>query len=151
MRPGVYLSAALIAGVALAGALAWSQVVPPTPPGPTQATTALRTVLVVRPGQTTTSPLVRARECRTGSACENGAGGVPASRTPTSMPPAVATTATVLTDTNCMPDHAGISHCHNALRLADGSTITVRHDHDMRRDPCFTPGETVRVVSMGET
>ncbi|HUZ64614.1 MAG TPA: hypothetical protein VMU82_13010 [Acetobacteraceae bacterium] len=66
-------------------------------------------------------------------------------------PPTVATTATVLTDTNCMPDQADISHCHNALRLADGSTITVRHDHAIRRHPCFTPGENVRVVSVGET
>lgn len=66
-------------------------------------------------------------------------------------PPAVATAATVLTDTNCMPDQADISHCHNAPRLADGSTITVRHDHAMRRHPCFTPRETVRVVSTGDT
>ena len=66
-------------------------------------------------------------------------------------PPAVATTGPLLTDTNCMPDQPDISHCHNALWLTDGSTITVRHDHDIRRHPCFTPGETVRVVSVGET
>ncbi len=66
-------------------------------------------------------------------------------------PPAVATTATVLTDTNCTPDQADISHCRNALRLADGRTIKVRRDRDMRRYPCFTAGETVRVVSVGET
>ncbi len=156
MKPGIYLGAALIAGVALTGVLAWSQVAPPpqaasAQPALAQPAAALRTVLVVRPGQPATSPLVRARQCRTGVACENGAGGIDIAVLLDGTPPAVATTATVLTDTNCMPDQAGISHCHNALRLADGSTITVRHDHDMRRYPCFTAGETVRVVGMGDT
>ena len=150
MKHGVYLGAALIAGATLAGALAWSQVAPPTPAAPAQHAAALRAVVVVRPRQPTTSPLVRARECRTGLACENGAGGIDVAVLLAGTPPAIATTATVLTDTNCMPDPAGISHCHNVLRLADGSMITVRHDHDMRRYPCFTAGETVRVVGMGD-
>ncbi|HVA38113.1 MAG TPA: hypothetical protein VNJ51_10920 [Candidatus Dormibacteraeota bacterium] len=59
--------------------------------------------------------------------------------------PAQATTAVTLTDANCQPDGRGVSHCINELRLADGHTIVVRHDHDMRMVPCLTPGETVRV------
>lgn len=60
--------------------------------------------------------------------------------------PAAATTAVVLTDTDCAPDFAGISHCRNELRLADGSTIAVRHHHDMQRYSCLSPGEKVRVL-----
>lgn len=60
--------------------------------------------------------------------------------------PGATTTAVVLTDTDCTPDFAGISHCRNELRLADGSTIAVRHHHDMQRYSCLSPGERVRVV-----
>ncbi|MEX0675338.1 MAG: hypothetical protein WD067_11230 [Gaiellaceae bacterium] len=60
--------------------------------------------------------------------------------------PRVATTAVVLTDTDCTPDFAGISHCRNELRLADGSTIAVRHHHDMQRYSCLSPGEKIRIV-----
>ncbi|TAM57122.1 MAG: hypothetical protein EPN49_16310 [Rhodanobacter sp.] len=59
--------------------------------------------------------------------------------------PAQAMTALTLTDANCQPDGRGVSHCVNELRLADGRTIVVRHDHDMRVAPCLAPGETVRV------
>jgi hypothetical protein len=59
--------------------------------------------------------------------------------------PVAATTGEVLSDEDCTPDAAGISHCRNAIRLADGHTIVVRHPHDMRRVPCLTPGEHVRV------
>jgi hypothetical protein len=51
--------------------------------------------------------------------------------------PARATTATVLTDTDCAADRSGISHCANILRLASGRRITVRHDHSMMNDPCL--------------
>ncbi len=59
--------------------------------------------------------------------------------------PMAATSGTVLTDEDCAPDAMGISHCRNAVRLADGRTIVVRHPHDMGRVPCLTPGEHVRV------
>jgi len=59
--------------------------------------------------------------------------------------PARATTATVVTDTNCAADRNGISHCANILRLASGQRITVRHDHSMMNDPCLSPGERVHV------
>ena len=52
---------------------------------------------------------------------------------------------TVMTDSECSPDAAGISHCRNEIRLADGRTIVVRHPHDMARVPCLSPGEDVFV------
>jgi hypothetical protein len=54
--------------------------------------------------------------------------------------------AVVLSDESCVPDAAGISHCVNAMLLADGSTIVVRHPHDMMKIPCLEPGEHVRIV-----
>lgn len=62
--------------------------------------------------------------------------------------PARATTAAVLSDTNCAADRNGISHCSNILRLGSGRRITVRHDHSMMNDTCLTPGEHVRVRSL---
>lgn len=52
---------------------------------------------------------------------------------------------TVLTDSECAPDAHGVSRCRNEVRLADGSTIVVRHPHDMAQVPCLSPGEPVRV------
>ena len=60
--------------------------------------------------------------------------------------PHAATDATVLSDEDCAADVMGISNCLNRIRLADGSEIAVRHPHDMRKVPCFAPGEPVRVV-----
>jgi hypothetical protein len=53
------------------------------------------------------------------------------------------TVATVMTDENCDPDGAGISHCLNRLQLDDGSMIMVRHDHRMTDVPCLSPNERV--------
>jgi hypothetical protein len=61
-------------------------------------------------------------------------------------PPAAPTVGTVLTDTNCEPDFSGISHCRNELRLDGGRKITVRHDHDMQRYSCLSPGEKVEIL-----
>jgi hypothetical protein len=52
----------------------------------------------------------------------------------------------VLTDTDCAPDAAMVSRCRNELRLRDGSTIVLRHPHDMSRVPCLAPGEQALVV-----
>lgn len=60
--------------------------------------------------------------------------------------PSQTAVATVLTDTDCAPDAAGISHCLNELQLADGSRLVVRHPHDMSIVPCLSPGEQVRVA-----
>lgn len=61
--------------------------------------------------------------------------------------PAEPVTATVLTDDNCNPDEAGISHCLNSLRMPDGSVAQVRHHHPMSTVACLTPGEHVTVES----
>ena len=54
--------------------------------------------------------------------------------------------ADVMTDTDCAPDAKMISRCRNAMRLADGRQIVLRHPHDMTRIPCLAPGERVRLV-----
>ena len=106
-----------------------------------------RTLYIAKPGaplpQTT---FVRARDClRRPRSCVNGIGGRELVYLTKGRLPARATTATVLTDTNCAADRNGISHCANILRLASGRRITVRHDHSMMNDPCLKPGERVRI------
>jgi hypothetical protein len=55
--------------------------------------------------------------------------------------------ATVLTDTNCAPDTDGVSHCMNEMQA--GSThFTVRHNHKMMEEPCFSPTEALNVVDV---
>jgi hypothetical protein len=54
--------------------------------------------------------------------------------------------AVVLTDTRCNPDAGGVSHCLNRMRLADGTLITVQHDHRMMDMPCLSPGEHVTLT-----
>ncbi|HEU5277345.1 MAG TPA: hypothetical protein VFU26_00430 [Gaiellaceae bacterium] len=90
---------------------------------------------------------VRARDCvQRPRSCVNGIGGQElVYLLKGKMPTRSTTTALVLTDTNCAADPNGISHCHNVLRLASGSMMTVRHDHSMGNDPCLVPGERVRV------
>jgi hypothetical protein len=60
--------------------------------------------------------------------------------------PARASTAEVLTDTDCAPDERMISHCRNVVRLQDGRELVLRHPHDMSKVPCLAPGERVRLV-----
>lgn len=55
--------------------------------------------------------------------------------------------ATVLSDEDCTPDAAGVSHCTNRLRMADGSELAVTHPHRMADVPCLSPGERVLVRS----
>lgn len=59
--------------------------------------------------------------------------------------PAGATTATVLTDTNCAPDADGISQCLNDLQIGN-VVVTVQHHHAMAEVPCLSPGETVTLM-----
>ena len=59
---------------------------------------------------------------------ENGAGGryllqVVKGKLPKSLQPV---TGTVTSDTDCDADAQGLSHCHNNVKLADGTEITVR-------------------------
>ncbi|MGZ4127973.1 MAG: hypothetical protein ACXVEX_07495 [Actinomycetota bacterium] len=59
--------------------------------------------------------------------------------------PASTTMATVLSDENCNPDAAGITHCTNRLRMDGGAEMTVIHPHRMSDVQCLAPGERVRV------
>ncbi len=45
----------------------------------------------------------------------------------------------------CTPDRYGISHCHNEIRLADGTVILVQEDHNMQYSPCLAPSEPLLV------
>jgi hypothetical protein len=54
--------------------------------------------------------------------------------------------ALVLTDIRCTPDAQGMSHCLNRMRLADGTVVTVQHDHRMMDMPCLSPGEHVTLT-----
>ena len=60
--------------------------------------------------------------------------------------PDVTTMAEVMSDTECAPDAHMLSHCRNEMRLPDGTTIVLRHPHDMRHVPCLAPGERVMLV-----
>lgn len=91
--------------------------------------------------------LVRSRLCGASPDCRNGENNIDVTVLESGEMPAHAMTAVVETDENCEPDAYSISHCSNQLRLADGRTIEVRHDHNMSRFPCLKPGETVRVES----
>ncbi|MEX2557700.1 MAG: hypothetical protein WEB06_18975 [Actinomycetota bacterium] len=59
--------------------------------------------------------------------------------------PMTATIATVLSDENCSPDAAGVSHCTNRLRIDGGGEVTVMHPHRMAEVACLAPGERVEV------
>lgn len=62
-----------------------------------------------------------------------------------SRPPATGTRGVVVTDENCAPDADGVSHCRNDIRMANGKTVRVQHDHRMHEVPCLVPGERVRL------
>ena len=59
--------------------------------------------------------------------------------------PGATVVGTVLSDDDCAADAAGISHCINKVRLANGAVLTVRHPHRMADVPCMTPGERLMV------
>jgi hypothetical protein len=60
--------------------------------------------------------------------------------------PDTRTMAEVMSDTQCTPDAQMISRCRNEVRLSDGTTLVLRHPHDMRDIPCLAPGEIVTLV-----
>jgi hypothetical protein len=55
--------------------------------------------------------------------------------------------ATVLTDENCAPDAEGVSHCLNRMQ-AGGQHFTIRHNHKMMEEPCFSPTEELNVLDV---
>jgi len=119
-------------------------------PALTEPAAGLRTVYVAKSTRSLPqTPFVRTRDCvRRPRSCVNGARGLELVYLTKGQMPPKATTATVVTDTDCAADRNGISHCSNILRLASGRRITVRHDHSMMNDPCLSPGERVRVRSL---
>ncbi len=137
------------AGAALVALLAWSAAETFLAKDSPHALAArsLHTVIITERGKPATSTLVLSRQCGLAPGCRNGAGGIDVVVLEEGALPSRPTSAVVLTDTRCMPDRFGISHCLNKLRLADGAVLTVRHDHDMRRFACLRPGETVRIMS----
>jgi hypothetical protein len=91
----------------------------------------LRTVAV-----STAMPMPSAAQRRLSAMLEEGA------------MPARPMMATVVTDTDCVPDEEMISRCRNEMLLEDGSTIVLRHPHDMTDVPCLAPGEQVRLLPL---
>lgn len=63
--------------------------------------------------------------------------------------PEGATTATVLTDTNCEPDADGVSHCLNDLQIGN-VVVTVQHHHQMHSVPCLSPDEIVTLMPFAQ-
>lgn len=111
----------------------------------------LRTVIVIAEGTPVTSAIVRDRLCGNFSYCQNGRAGIDVAMLKSGTVPKRPVKAIVETDENCMPDAYGISHCTNALQLPDGSTLVVRHDHNMQVYPCLKPGETVMIEREAST
>lgn len=129
---GVLSAGAVFATVAVAPALSLTS-------APT------RTLYIAKSGRSLPqTTFVRTRDClRRPRSCVNGLGGRELVYLVEGRMPAPATTAIVVTDTNCAADGNGISHCANILRLGSGRRITVRHDHSMMNDACLNPGEHV--------
>jgi hypothetical protein len=68
------------------------------------------------------------------------------------LPPVgVRVSGVVTSDTDCDPDAQGLSHCHNGIDLANGSTITVIDTHMMSRYRCLQPGEAVSVTRFNDS
>ena len=58
-------------------------------------------------------------------------------------------TATVKSDTDCDPDAQGLSHCHNNLKLANGTQITVINSHNMHQFRCLGEGDQLTLTAVG--
>ena len=106
-------------------------------------TTARRTVIVINAAAPITSSLVRERLCGASAHCQNGRDGIDVGILKSGEIPTRPIAAIVETDENCTPDAYGISHCTNGLQLPDGSTLVLRHDHNMQAYHCLKPGEVV--------
>ena len=61
------------------------------------------------------------------------------------------TIGVVKTDSNCMPDNQGLSHCYNKIELLSGGTITIQNTHKMSNFHCLRPGERVAVRPNGSS
>jgi hypothetical protein len=59
-------------------------------------------------------------------------------------------TGTVTSDTDCDADAQGLSHCHNTLKLADGTELTVIDTHNMHRNRCLGSGDQLALTGLGK-
>ncbi|HUW37826.1 MAG TPA: hypothetical protein VMV91_10885 [Rhodocyclaceae bacterium] len=57
----------------------------------------------------------------------------------------------VRSDSNCTPDAQGLSHCHNAIELANGEQITVIDTHQISRNPCLKAGGKITLTGIGSS
>jgi hypothetical protein len=56
----------------------------------------------------------------------------------------------VLTDEDCTPDAAGVSHCLNRVRFQTAGgwgSASIRHHHKMSEESCLAPGEIVEIAA----
>lgn len=60
-------------------------------------------------------------------------------------------TGIIRTDSNCMPDSQGLSHCYNKIELPSGRIITIQDTHKMSNFRCLHPGEQVAVMPNGSS
>jgi hypothetical protein len=154
--PTVLLAVATLAVVALAVAFAATR---PRAATPTSVTTSAAAVMpppeqaavphfvdVKAPGEPRTVVIGGMTDTLPGTS--NEASYLMANLRAGQIPPG-ATTATVLTDTNCEPDADGVSHCLNDLQIGD-AVVTVQHHHQMHSVPCLSPGETVTLMPFEE-
>lgn len=49
----------------------------------------------------------------------------------------------VRTDTDCEPDKNNLNHCRNTIELSDGGRIDVIDNHEMARNRCLAPGDSI--------
>lgn len=55
---------------------------------------------------------------------------------------------TVTSDTDCDVDVEGLSHCHNNIKLANGSEITVINTHNMHSNRCLGGGDRLSLIGV---
>lgn len=134
----------LLVALALGFALTRPKTTPTTPP-PAQAAVP-HFIDTKAPGEPRTLVIAGMSEALPGTSNEAG---LLMANLRVGQIPEGATTATVLTDTNCQPDADGISHCLNDLQIGN-VVVTVQHHHAMASVPCLSPGETVTLMSFAD-
>ncbi len=55
---------------------------------------------------------------------------------------------TVTSDTDCDADAEGLSHCHNTIKLPNGSEITVIDTHNMHQNRCLGAGDKLTLTAV---
>jgi len=55
---------------------------------------------------------------------------------------------TVTSDTDCDADAEGLSHCHNTIKMPNGSEITVIDTHNMHQNRCLGAGDKLSLTGV---